>query len=219
MKFKKFEELQSEFSAELDKAVEKKNLIAIELEGINSYLNQTLSNDIFGPAILPQPFSIFKLEIYFIHLKLLKNAFYGYLVYNKFEIPVADYEDQLMIDLNKKVVKQGSELAKYCNWLNSLNVKPIIGNSGQSLNLEQKLLALHFLGLNLKDFNNTHSAKVLGKILNVGSENIRKDLSNLHGGKNKIRNITNFEKLLELFKNKTFDSILIKLKREIKSSN
>jgi len=216
MKIKKIKELQSEFSTELDKALEKKNLIDLELKGIYSYLNPTLSNEIFGPAFLPNPFSIFKLEIYTNHLELLKSAFNGYLVYDKFEIPVADYEDQLTIDLNKKIVQQGFELVKYHNWLNNLKVKPSLEKNGQSLNLEQKLLALYLLDINFEDHTNSHMANVLGQILNMDSQNIRGNLSNIHAGKNSIRKIENFEKLAELFKNKTFDSISTKIKREIK---
>ena len=216
MKSKNFKELQSEFSKELDKAVEQKNLIDRELKGIDSYLNPILSDDILGPPFLPQPFSVFKLEIYTSHLELLKSAYNGYLINNKFEIPVADYEDRSMIDSNKEIVKQGSELAKYYNWLKSLNVKPSIGNSGQSLNLKQKLLALHLLDINFEDCTKSHMANVLGQILNMDSQNIRGNLSNLHAGKNNVRNIANFEKLLELFENKTFDSISAKIEREIK---
>jgi len=114
---------------------------------------------------------------------------------------------------------EANNLADYYTWLKEKlenESKSKLKAQQPSLNLEQKLLALHLLGLDFQDHTNSHMAKALGQILNAGSQNIRGNLSNMYGGKNSIRKIENFEKLSELFENKTFESISNKIKKEIK---
>jgi len=113
-------------------------------------------------------------------------------------------------------IEKATNFVDYYNWLKELEIKPTIQKDKSNLNLEQKLLALQYLGLEVRDFSNSHSATVLGQILNVGSENIRKNLSNLYAGKNKVRSAENLEKVSELFKNQTFDSISNRIKKELK---
>ncbi|TXE12923.1 hypothetical protein FUA26_03770 [Seonamhaeicola algicola] len=114
-------------------------------------------------------------------------------------------------------IEEAVLFAEYYKWLQELEVKPTKKSNFSNLNNDQKLLALHFLGLDLRDFTKEHTAKVLGQILNIGSENIRRNLSILQGGKNNLRSTENLEKLLELFENKTFESIQNKINKEIKN--
>lgn len=121
-------------------------------------------------------------------------------------------EDDFLRDQRESAIA----FAEYYLWLKELKIHPKSNQKFSSLNNDQKLLALHLLGLDLRDYTKTHMRKVLGAILNIGSENIRKNLSVLQGGKNNLRTKENFEKLLELFENKTFEPIQNKIKREIR---
>jgi hypothetical protein len=112
-------------------------------------------------------------------------------------------------------IKRALLFAEYYKWLKELKI-PKSKQKFSDLNNEQKLLALHFLFPNINDYTNTQLAKVLSQILNIGSENVRRNLSDLYKKDSEIRTIENFEKLIELFENKTFESITNRLKREIK---
>ncbi|OGS70998.1 MAG: hypothetical protein A3F91_11265 [Flavobacteria bacterium RIFCSPLOWO2_12_FULL_35_11] len=218
MKIITLEELQEKFTLVLNTISEKENLINLELKEIDNYLNYTAPprRHKMDFHIEPKTDAIFILAVDLNRRKLLKRAFNGFNVYGKFDLIDNNAKSQGMINLDDKVIQQASELAKYFKWLKELDFKPSLAQDKSSLNIEQKLLALHFLGLNFEDYTNSHMAIVLGQILNVGSQNIRGNLSNMYGGKNSLRKIENFEKLTELFENKTFESILNKIKKEIK---
>ncbi|MFH4963882.1 hypothetical protein V8G69_02680 [Gaetbulibacter sp. M235] len=106
------------------------------------------------------------------------------------------------------------EFAEYYKWLNELKV-PKTREKFSDLNNEQKLLALHYLFPSLRDYTQNQLANVLSQILNIGPENIRKNLSALYKKDSEIRTIENYEKLIELFENKTFETITNKLNWEI----
>jgi len=158
-----------------------------------------------------KPNHVFDIEILGVWSMIFINSFNDY----KQKGIVASYNREDV----EETSMQAYSLAIYYKWLEkaleqnfNIEEKP----KEATLNIEQKLIALHSLGLDLRDYSNTESAKILAKILNVGSENIRKNLSNLYVGKNNVRNLNNLTKVSELFENKTFDSISNRLKKEIK---
>jgi hypothetical protein len=131
--------------------------------------------------------------------------------FNKYFV---EYRINNKTSADDNISQQAVEFAEYYKWLNELKI-PKSKQKFSDLNNEQKLLALHFLFPNISDYTNTQLAKVLSQILNIGSENVRRNLSDLYKKDSEIRTIENFEKLIELFENKTFESITTKLKREI----
>ena len=140
------------------------------------------------------------------------NVFHEFLKYDICELNDCEKNNTTL----KTIYDHAKNFAEYYNWLKDYKTKPNTLKKYTDLTNEQKLLALHFLIPNLSDYTNTQLCKVLGQILNIGTEPIRINLSKVHAGKNEIKNKENFEKLMELFDNKTFESITNKLKREIK---
>lgn len=200
------------FEIELKKVKSQEYLVQNEIIQIEAYTtskNIKTKKDRFG--FNDKTNSVFDLSIY--GSKDLINRFY-------FDFLLNGENDNRSFDSQhtNKIYTLAVQFAKYYQWLKELTVKPNSTPNKSNLNLEQKLLALQFLGLELRDYNKTHSAIVLGQILNVGPENIRKNLSNLYGGKNNIRTVENLKKLSELFEYETFESISNKLKREIKAN-
>lgn len=214
------EELQEKFNSVLSTITEKQSLINLELQEIDNYLNYTAPprRHKMDFHIEPETDAIFKLQVDLNRRKLLKKAFNGFNVYGKYELPVNNRNTQGMIDLDNNVVKQASELAKYFKWLKELEVETSskIRSKKSSLTHKQKMLALHYLGLDLSKFENTNSAKVLSKILDLDYDNTRKYLSYLAFGKNEVRTKNNFETLLKIFDIQGFEEITNTIKKDIK---
>ena len=87
------------------------------------------------------------------------------------------------------------------------------------LNLSQKILALHYLGLDLTKFDKTKSSKVLSKILEQSESNTKGHLTNLYSAINetKIKNLKNLKPLLEVFENEQFNEVQNKIKKDIEN--
>ena len=80
---------------------------------------------------------------------------------------------------------------------------------------KQKMLALHYLGLDLSQYDNTKSAKILSLILDLDEGNTRKYLSYVAAGKNEVRTKSNFKKLNEVFKHQGLDDIAFTIKNDL----
>lgn len=98
-------------------------------------------------------------------------------------------------------VKTGLLFVKYYKWLKEINKHPINQPKKQKLTQKQKLLALHYLGVDFSKYDNSSLAKILSQILDLGEENIRKNLSYVSAGKNEVRTESNLEKVHQLYKN------------------
>ena len=97
--------------------------------------------------------------------------------------------------------------------LNNHNKKPKQNSS--DLTHKQKMLALHYLGLDLSKNENTSSAKILSQILDLDYDNTRKYLSYISSGKNQVRTKANLQKIQKLFENQSFNEISSKIKEDI----
>lgn len=200
-----------EFKEELEKVKNKEFLIQNEIRQIEIFTSKR-DGEIYSSQHTPdnRTNSVFDLS-YYGSIDLINETFHHYSIYGSID----DFNRKEDYS-NEYTIKNGILLAEYYFWLKELKITPKSDKKYTSLNNDQKLLALHFLGLDLRDYTKTHVRKVLGEILNIGNENIRKNLSVLQGGKNNLRTEDNFKKLLELFENKTFESIQNKIKKELK---
>lgn len=219
MKIITLEELQEEFNSILSTVTEKENLINLELKEIDNYLNYTAPprRHKMDFHFEPNTDAVFTLSVDLNRRKLLKRAFNGFNVYGKFELVDNKAKSQGMINLDDKVIEQASEFAKYFKWLKELDFKPNSAQDKSTLTISQKLLALHYLGLDLgKIENKKQSAKVLQQILNEdGDENIRKKLSNIYAGKNKIFTKNNLEITAKVFQDSNLTDIYLKIKEAL----
>lgn len=228
-----FEDLQKDFLKRSKKISNTKHFLENELKQIDIFLNhkayEVRSDYLIGGNDYQSEIKI--IDSVYYNVRSAWSTFikpYNEYYYNGTEMPYKPIESMLgntkeEVDETNKRVKQyhiqGTEFAKYVLWLKELQSNPVkksSENKFSDLNNDQKLLALHYLGLDLRDYTKKQAAYALGQILNIGNENIRKNLSVFQGGKNKLRTPENFDKLIELFENKTFESISNKLKREKK---
>lgn len=115
-----------------------------------------------------------------------------------------------------KVAKEAIDFAEYYKWLKDLNPQTSQkDNNNKKLdNVNQKILALHYLGLKMNAYETLHFSKVLAGILDVNFENIRKNIPHIHG-KNGIKTKKNLKKLQELFENQNFKLISKKIEEDL----
>lgn len=111
-------------------------------------------------------------------------------------------------------MQQAKEFSKYYLWLKNLKPSDKVQKQS-SLSHKQKMLALHYLGLDLSKYDNTKSAKILSLILDLDEGNTRKYLSYVSAGKNDVRTKTNLSKLNEVFKHQGLDDIAFTIKNDL----
>lgn len=168
-----------------------------------------------GPEIRTN--SVFK-EIFYASNDF-NSLFHKYIEDNGFDFePILDdkykrYTDYLM----KKVMP----FADYYLWLKE-QLQSFTENKTtkkSDLNLSQKILALHYLGLDLTKFDKTKSSKVLAKILSQSESNTRKHLNQLSSAnkESEIKSNKNLKTLLEVFENEQFNEIQNKIKKDLKN--
>lgn len=143
-------------------------------------------------------------------------------VENDFEVGTKHKEmsQALFDEFNTKRNKahiQGVEFAKYTLWLTQSIDKNVTSDKKKpTLSHKQKMLALHYLGLDLSKYDNTKSAKILSQILDLSEENTRKYISYLSAGKNNVRTKSNLEKLSQLFEQQDFIDVSNQINNDIK---
>ena len=206
---KKFEEKLNEVS-------NKEYLIKNEISQIEALSSHKENSIITSPSKIfsvshNKNRSVFDLNG-FGSIELIMDVFHDYILFGNI-----DHLKDQKNHFNKSAFELGIELAEYYKWLKELQIPKSKGKF-TDLSNEQRLLAISFLCPDLANYTKTQSAKVLSQILNVGKENIRKNLSHLFIDKNnsEVRTIENLEKLSELFDNKAFEHITNKIEREIK---
>jgi hypothetical protein len=127
-----------------------------------------------------------------------------------------DYNDNdNMFKFKTETVNQAYEFFEYYKWLNSLINEPKKDVKKSSLTHKQKLLALHYLGLDTSKFENSKIAKILSEILELSEDNTRQYLSYITAGKNEVRTKANLEKVNQLFENQGLLDISLSIKKDL----
>ncbi len=147
--------------------------------------------------------------------KFFNSVFHNYSMNGDYDfnsIPENRFKDR-----DTKVAKKAISFAEYYKWLKELNLESSQNKSSKKAELshKQKMLALHYLGLDLSKYENTNSAKILSQILDLDYDNTRKYLSYVSGGKNTVRTKTNLQKIQNLFENQNLNTISNKIKEDI----
>ena len=217
MKITTLKEFQDKFNSLLDKAKDKQLLIDRELKDTDIYLNEDTKSfysqrrrSMFSSR--PRRSYNFELDINDHHREIFAKEVFEYNIYGK-ALDIDTIEEKFYIDISR----QAFEFSKYINWLRELNkeytAKPQQKKSG--LSHKQKMLALHYLGLDLSQFENTGSAKILSQILDLDYDNTRKYLSYVALGRNEVRTKDNFKALIKLFDVQGFEDISKAIEEEI----
>lgn len=162
------------------------------------------------------------------NLMEMGNPVYFNSVFNEYLIeekvtPILEFnEEGEMLPVEDDFFKEEREDAiafvKYYLWLKALQ-NPEKAKSKEkakaTLTHKQKMIALHYLGLNTSKYDNVKTAKILSQILDVGEENTRKYLSYLSAGKNNVRTSPNLEKVSQLFENAGITEVSTKINLDI----
>lgn len=226
MEIKTLKELQDKFNVALESAPIKLNFINFEIEQILVYRNAKLEEEtpfstfnIDGLSMkhYQKTSGVFELNIDDRHRGLFKDAYEGFYSRGNFKKERAKYDTDESYKINQQVISQANELTKYYNWLKELDLKPKTTKNKSKLTLNQKVLALHYLGLDLKKYDRTKSSNVLSQIIGEDESNTRKSLNYINSvtKEEKVKNIQNLKKLIELFENEQFDKIKTKIKEDL----
>ncbi|WP_405247712.1 hypothetical protein [Cellulophaga sp. Asnod2-G02] len=199
-----FDQFQEKFQTSLIDKKNKESFIDNEIREIESYLFPQEVNVFQKRTKLGIPRNtrqVFEIKIHKNYLFLLAEAFQG------FDLD-GGYETKREDEVSKNVVEQARQFCKYYNWLKQLKATPNTATKKSNrLSHKQKMLALHYLGLNLNLGDNKKLAVVLSEILDLNEDNTRQYLSYVSNGKNDVRTKANLTKVNQLFKNQDFNDI------------
>ena len=120
---------------------------------------------------------------------------------------------------NENLYQLAVYFAEYYLWLKELQSNPLRKPKKSKLNHQQKMLALYYLGLDLRKFDDTKVGFVLSQILDLNEVNTRKFLPKLYFNSkgNDVRTEESFKKLSKLFENEQFEDISNKIKDDFNS--
>ncbi|WP_034887101.1 hypothetical protein [Gillisia sp. Hel_I_29] len=212
-------ELQNDFNSALEKTINKNFLIENELREINNYLDYSPTPKIKRNGLVhlkkANQTQIFKLSISDMLRPLFNEAVHSFLTTGKFPISNSTIDTEESLNIKKHISKQAFEFSEYYKWLIELKNTPQKTSKKSTLTHKQKLLALHYLGLDLRRYDNIKSAKILEPIIGQNFGDTRKQIPFLYGNNDEVRNQDNLEKVLQLFDNAGFEEIADKIKEDI----
>lgn len=209
----KAEKLKLDFQKALNNSGNKRYLIECEIVAIHSFVFE--EPRLVGALQVP----VYNLRSVFSPSELISvthfpfgEAFDHFLNNGKTE-----YENNLQ-EYQKGTVKEAEQFAEYYQYLqNTLNeqLRPT-NKKKSSFDHKEKLLALHYLGLDLSKFDNKKTAKILSEVIGHSEENTRKYLSYLTAGKNDVRTPKTLKNTLTLFESQGFIEISNIIKADLK---
>jgi hypothetical protein len=143
--------------------------------------------------------------------KKFNKLFYEYNAFDKIEI------EEYSLEPNK--YKQTViEFSEYYSWLKSeLNKYESKKVEKTTVTHKQKLLILHYLGLNISDNDNNKLAKLLSNSLGLGYDNTRKWLPLLSYNNKEVRTESNLKAVKLLFETAGLQSIAEKIEQDIEN--
>ena len=200
-----FIELKEKFNYKLKEVKHPSALIQNEITEIEKLLEKTKNTYPIQGGIMSfahtkkvSPHRVFDINLMGYEKEVFVEAFKSYGIYGSYE-----YENSHVFEEYRQpllqIISLAREYVEYYNWLKSLKNKPTDNKAKVTLSHKEKMLALHYLGLDNSQFDNSKTAKVLSKVLDLNEENTRKYLSYLHGGKNEVRTDKNLKSVAKLF--------------------
>lgn len=217
MTIKTFSDLKKDFTEILEKSIDKNFTIENEVNEVLEFVNN-VSNISFRKAVKNRVKNQSKFRNLFIKEsnQLFKDSFNNIIQYGEYNI------ERLFSDTNEtflykqNVVFQAKEFVEYYKWLKSKNddtTKSV--KKSNPLTHKQKMLTLHYLGLDFSKYDNTKIAKVLSEVLELDVNNTRQYLSYLIAGKNEVRTKQNLQAVQKLFENQGLNDISSTIEKDI----
>tara|TARA_R110000796_G_scaffold37722_4_gene95342 strand:- start:246253 stop:246948 length:696 start_codon:yes stop_codon:yes gene_type:complete len=204
------EDFQNKLKLKLEKSTQKENLIENEIKEIDNFLNpieviNINSSPYDGGSSNIKTLNFtnsFHLPLQRVDKKLFLEVFKSYYT-------LGDYQYIKTIDDNEEsynskilLIDQAKHFCKYYVWLktqqSSNNSKSKKTNN--VLTQRQKLLALHYLGLDFRKYDYIKSAKVLKEIYGHNYDDCRKIMPQLYDTDNLLKSKDNLRNVLNLFK-------------------
>ena len=180
-------QFQNEFNLVFDKSLSKQYIINNELDEILSHINTTQNHKAFH-KLKTQPFTnnlkgTFKKLLNKSNDSFFSTAFNNYMLEGKSEIERTDSDTEATYQFKLKTTNQAYEFAEYYKWLEQLKLQPQKREKkSEVLNHKERMLALYYLGLDMRKFgNNLQAAKILSKIIGFDESNTKKFLTYFDG--------------------------------------
>ena len=221
-----FEEFKYKFDLNLKRTKLKENLIDNEIREILIFLepvNKAQSyNAVAGGAFSPiQRISsrVFDLEIHRTDKSNFTYAFNAYYLRGEFEVQPYSEESESSCLNRQFITRQANEFVRYYLWLKELNIKDTNKESLNTkvLSLKERILILHYLGLNFTKYNQTATSEIISTLLDSDYSNTRKAIGQLLSAtkEEKIKTQNNLLKVLEVFEHKDFNAIKTNVKNDL----
>lgn len=216
-------ELQNKFNSSTENNDNRNLIIENEIREIENYVNNipvyhSLRRKALKPSTVNKSSKIFSFGNTYIDREIFNKSFYEYLNNSKhLIIERLHSENDETFKLKQNSADQSIELFKYYGWLKiQLTTK---AKQSITFNHQEKLLALHYLGLDTQKYDNTKSAKMLSAILVLNEQNTREYLSYLYndGNKNPVRTKKHLENVSKQFENQGLTEISNRIKDDIKN--
>ncbi|USD26597.1 hypothetical protein [Flagellimonas marinaquae] len=220
-----FKQLQSNFQKELNESTKKQNLIENEIREIEHFLVPKVyhqpTNVLAGGSGTPperESYHVFRVSIPKGYHQLFSRAFKQFDIKGKFDFEPFPNTPESTIQNSMLVIQQAEEFSKYYSWL-----KDLINGSEKTgfrskLSHAQKLLALHYLGLDLRNYDYSKSARILTEVYGQNSADIRKLIPHLTGSNNKVMNEKNIKGVLNLFRSIGFTGITEQIELDLEKN-
>jgi hypothetical protein len=218
MEIIKLQQFQNDFNSAIEKSLNQKLAIETEIKEVLDFVNTIPIQRVFKKPTRPEFKTIRNRRIFKLPIcdrRLLSDAFYIIQETGTYDLKRDFNDTDLTNQFKEDTVKQGYVFFEYYKWLNSLLTEPKKEVKKSSLTHKQKLLALHYLGLDTSKFENSKTAKILSEILELSEDNTRQYLSYITAGKNEVRTKANLEKVNQLFENQGFSDISFTIKRDL----
>lgn len=214
-------QLKNDFQSAIDNSTNQKFLIETELNGILDYVKTVPNVKSFQNKVSKDNSKrtnvIFNLKISNLGRDLFNTAFHQILNTGNFEVSRNYFDTSEMFEYKETVVDQALEFSKYYEWLKTLST--IKAKQTVTFNHEEKLLALLYLGLDTKSYDNSKTAKILSAVLGMSEQNTRDHLSYLYfdAVNNPVRTKKHLENVSKQFENQGLTEISEKIKTDIKN--
>lgn len=214
-----FEVLKSKFTIALNKSISKDLFKQNEINKIENYLNATPNpkKNKFLPASYPKinkTNQVFDLDVPDMSRAILIDSFHRIISNEDINEEKLRFENDAAFEFRLNVIEQTREFVKYYEWLKSPSQSKAISKIS-SLTHKQKVLALHYLGLQFKDHDYLQIARLIEPIINVGANDSRKYVQILAHEDETLKTKENLSTLLHMFDKESFTEQTKKIKRDL----
>jgi hypothetical protein len=219
MEIIKLQQFQNDFNLIAEKSPTKPLVIKTVIKEIDDYVSFDITQTDkksrkIGFYVKPKPLTIFNINIPSYLRDVFSEAFKSYLTYGNYNLEKFPNEENENFEKKLKTIEQAFEVFTYYKWLNELLTAPEKSNKKHSLSHKQIIIALHYLGFDMQQFNQIKTGLILGEILGLDAKNTTDYIRHASLGKNNVRTPENLEKVKQLFEKHGLNEVSDKINPE-----